>query len=164
MTDIDKETDMKDKVLRKDEATAGKTELQDVQRQDSSQEPQDNGSRQQGSRGRQQTRAIMPRVDVLEDDMGITLLADLPGVPREKLELRVEGDTLMIEGEVSQQTPENLQAIYAEVRTPSYRRAFTLSRELDSSGIEANLKDGVLRLRIPKHAHAQPRRIAIQTA
>jgi HSP20 family protein len=110
----------------------------------------------------QDTRAMLPRVDVLEDETGITLLADLPGVPREKLELKVEGDTLLIEGDVSQQLPERLEAVYAEVRVPRYRRAFTLSRELDSAHVEANLKDGVLSLRIPKVAEAQPRRIQIQ--
>jgi HSP20 family protein len=107
-------------------------------------------------------RAMMPRVDVLEDDSGITLLADLPGVPKDKLELKVEGDTLWIEGVVAQALPERLEAVYAEVRVPRYRRAFTLSRELDSARIDANLKDGVLKLRIPKQAHAQPRRIAVQ--
>ena len=58
-------------------------------------------------------------------------------------------------------TPDGLEAIYAELRAPRYRRSFTLSRELDTARIEANLKDGVLRLRIPKQAHAQPRRIAV---
>lgn len=107
-------------------------------------------------------RAMLPRVDVLEDDSGITLLADLPGVPKDKLELKVEGDTLWIEGAVAQALPEGLEAVYAEVRVPRYRRAFTLSRELDSDRIDANLKDGVLNLRIPKQAHAQPRRIQVQ--
>jgi HSP20 family molecular chaperone IbpA len=107
-------------------------------------------------------RALVPRVDVLEDAAGITLLADLPGVPKEHLELRVEGDTLLIEGTVSGLAPEQLQPVYAELRVPRYRRAFTLSRELDTGHIEANLKDGVLNLRIPKQAHAQPRRINVQ--
>jgi HSP20 family protein len=107
-------------------------------------------------------RAMIPRVDVLEDDAGITLLADMPGVPKEQLELRVEGDTLQIDGAVAQPTPEGMEPLYAEVRVPRYRRAFTLSRELDPARIEANLKDGVLSLRIPKQAHAQPRRIEVQ--
>lgn len=107
------------------------------------------------------TRALMPRVDVSEDDTGITLLADLPGVGREQLELRVEADTLHIEGHVDAAAPTGLEPVYAEVRLPRYRRAFTLSRELDASKIDAQLKDGVLRLRIPKQAHAQPRRIEI---
>jgi HSP20 family protein len=108
------------------------------------------------------TRAIVPRVDVLEDKGGITLLADLPGVPRDELDLKVDGDTLVIDATVRQDTPESLQPVYAEVRLPRYRRAFTLSSDLDTARIEANLKDGVLRLRIPKKEHAQPRRIAVQ--
>lgn len=106
-------------------------------------------------------RALTPRVDVSEDDTGITLLADLPGVAREQLELRVEADTLHIEGQVDAATPSGLEPVHAEVRLPRYRRSFTLSRELDASRIEAQLKDGVLRLRIPKQAHAQPRRIQV---
>ncbi|AKJ32204.1 Hsp20/alpha crystallin family protein [Caldimonas brevitalea] len=111
-----------------------------------------------------EVRAMVPRVDVLEDDAGITLLADLPGVSKDQLELKVDGDTLQIEGPVASATPEGLEAVYAEVRVPRYRRAFTLSRELDAGRIEATLKDGVLNLRIPKQEHAQPRRIAVQVA
>ena len=108
-------------------------------------------------------RAVLPAVDVFEDAAGITLLADMPGVPKEQLELRVEGEALLIEGAVRPLTPEGLEAVYAEVRVPRYRRRFTLSRELDTARIEAKMKDGVLTLRIPKQAHAQPRRIAVST-
>ncbi len=107
-------------------------------------------------------RAMLPCVDVWEDATGITLLADLPGVPKDKLALKVEGETLLVEGLVESPTPEHLEAVYAEVQVPRYRRAFTLSRELDSARIEASLKDGVLTLRIPKQQHAQPRHIAVQ--
>lgn len=109
----------------------------------------------------EQQRAVLPAVDVFEDASGITLLADLPGVPKDQLEIKIEGDALLIEGGVQQQTPEGLEAVYAEVRVPRYRRSFTLSRELDTARIDASLKDGVLTLRIPKQAHAQPRRIAV---
>ena len=112
----------------------------------------------------EQQRAVLPAVDVFEDESGITLLADMPGVSKEKLELKVEGDTLLIEGGVQTQTPDGLEAVYAEVRIPRYRRSFMLSRELDTTRIEANLKDGVLTLRMPKQAHAQPRRIAVTVA
>lgn len=111
--------------------------------------------------GNDALRAVLPAVDVFEDAHGITLLADMPGVPRDQLELKVEDDALLIEGGVQARTPDGLEAIYAEVRVPRYRRSFTLSRELDTTRIEANLKDGVLTLRIPKQAHAQPRRIAV---
>jgi len=109
-------------------------------------------------------RWVLPAVDVFEDETGITLLADMPGVPKDRLELKVEGDALLIEGSVQPFTPEGLEAVYAEVRIPRYRRSFSLSRELDTARIEANLKDGVLKLRIPKQAHAQPRRIAVSSA
>jgi HSP20 family protein len=108
--------------------------------------------------------ALLPRVDVREDRGGITLLADLPGVPKDKLELKVEGELLQIEGEIAPQTPENMEAAYAEVQLSHYRRAFTLSPELDTARIEAQFRDGVLRLHIPKHEHAQPRRIEIKVA
>ena len=107
-------------------------------------------------------RAVPPAVDVYEDESGITLLADMPGVPKDRLELKVEADTLSIEGQVVPATPDGLEAVYAEVRVPRYRRTFTLSRELDTSKVDASLKDGVLTLRIPKQAHAQPRRIDVQ--
>lgn len=111
---------------------------------------------------RQDTPTILPRVDVLEDETGITLLADLPGVPRDALDIHVEGDSLTIEGAVAAVTPGGMEPTYAEVRVPRYRRSFTLSRELDGGRIEAQLKDGVLRLRIPKQEHAQPRRVSIK--
>lgn len=107
------------------------------------------------------TRSMLPRVDVLEDGNGITLLADMPGVSKDQLELKVEGNTLLIEGAISAPAPQQMEAIYVEVRVPRYRRAFTLSRELDPGGIQASLKDGVLKLHIPKHEQAKPRRIEI---
>jgi len=112
----------------------------------------------------QSTPAMIPNVDVVEDDAGITISADLPGVPKDKLLLRIEGESLQIEGELVSDAPEGMEAIYAEVRLPRYRRAFTLSRELDTEKINASMKDGVLNLRIPKAEHAQPRRIEVKAA
>ena len=123
--------------------------------------PQEPAQQRGDARG-SDTRAMVPRVDVYEDDTGITLLADLPGVPKDQLELKIDGDSLSIEGQVMPSTPEGLEPVYAEVRVPRYRRVFTLSRELDAGRVEANLKDGVLNLRIPKREEAKPRRIAIQ--
>ena len=108
--------------------------------------------------------ALMPPVDVIEDSTGITLRADLPGVPRDKLSLHVEADTLTIEGEVSLALPEGMEASYAEVSVPRFRRVFTLSKELDTGKVSAELKHGVLVLRIPKAEHAQPRRIDIKVS
>ena len=112
----------------------------------------------------QRTDALIPPVDVIEDGAGITLRADLPGVPKDKLTLHVEGDTLTIEGEVSVPMPDGMEASYAEVGVPRYRRVFTLSKELDTGKVSAELKHGVLNLRIPKAEHAQPRKIDIRVS
>ena len=108
--------------------------------------------------------ALMPPVDVIEDSTGITLRADLPGVPKDKLKLQVEAGTLTIEGEVSIPMPESMEATYAEVGVPRFRRVFTLSKELDTGKVSAEFKHGVLSLRIPKAEHAQPRRIDIKVS
>ncbi|TCT06306.1 Hsp20/alpha crystallin family protein [Paralcaligenes ureilyticus] len=106
--------------------------------------------------------ALMPPVDVIEDSTGITLRADLPGVPKDGLKLQVEAGTLTIEGDVSIPMLESMEATYVEVGLPRFRRVFTLSKELDTSKVSAELKHGVLNLRIPKAEHAQPRRIDIK--
>jgi HSP20 family protein len=111
-----------------------------------------------------ETRPVAPAVDIFEDAGGITLLADMPGVSRDSLDIRLDGDTLAVEGSVQLDLPQEMRPLWAEMRVPKFRRAFTLSRELDATRIEANLKDGVLRLHVPKAAHAKPRRIEVSAA
>ena len=106
--------------------------------------------------------ALLPPVDIYEDETGFTLTADLPGVSKDRLGVKVNGDSLLIEGDVSVPAPQDMELLYAEMPASSYRRSFTLSRELDASKIEANLKDGVLKLRIPKAEEARPRKIEIK--
>lgn len=108
--------------------------------------------------------ALMPPVDVIEDANGITLYADLPGVPKEKLNLHVEADTLTIEGELALAMPDGMEATHVEVALPRYRRVFTLSKELDAGKVAAEFAHGVLKLRIPKAAHAQPKRIEVRVS
>jgi len=108
--------------------------------------------------------ALTPPVDVIEDSAGITLYADLPGVSREKLGLHVASDTLTIDAESDLSVPQGLQSNHTEVGLARFRRVFTLSKELDTGKISAELAQGVLKLRIPKAEHAQPRRISVQAA
>jgi len=105
--------------------------------------------------------ALTPPVDVIEDANGITLYADVPGVPKDKLEVHVEADTLTIEGEIALPVPEGMEATHVEVTLPRYRRVFTLSKELDAGKVGAEFSHGVLKLRIPKAEHAQPRRVQV---
>lgn len=105
---------------------------------------------------------MLPPVNVIEDSEGITLTADMPGVPKEKLSLQVEADALIIEGEVSLEIHAGMEATHVELSFPRYRRVFTLSKELDSEKVSAEFTQGVLKLRIPKAVHAQARKVEIK--
>lgn len=105
---------------------------------------------------------LLPPVDVIEDLGGITLYADLPGVAKERLNLHVEAETLTIEGEIALESPAGFEATHVEVGLPRYRRVFSLSRDLDIDRVVAEFAHGVLKLRIPKAAHAQPRKVEIR--
>jgi len=107
-------------------------------------------------------RVLRPPVDIFEDAEGITLLADMPGVSRDRLKLQVDRDALIVEGEALIEMPEAMEALYADVRSTHYQRSFALSGELDTDGIDAGLKDGVLRVRIPKRAEVRPRKIEVR--
>jgi HSP20 family protein len=107
---------------------------------------------------------LRPAVDIFEGADDITLVADMPGVSKEGLELRAERNSLVIEGGAQLNMPEGMEALYADVRSTRYRRSFALSNELDTDQINANLKDGVLTVRIPKRAELRPRRIEVQTS
>jgi HSP20 family protein len=125
------------------------------------QQPGASGSRQPTQRSES---AMRPPVDIFETSDGITLQADMPGVSKEHLNLQVEGNTLTVEGELQVKMPENMEAIYADVRSRLYRLSFVLSSELESSRVEASLKDGVLTVRIPKRAELRPRRIEVKSS
>jgi HSP20 family molecular chaperone IbpA len=87
----------------------------------------------------------------------------MPGVSKERLNVRVDANTLRLEGDIEFPLGENMQALYADVRSNRYGCTFELSNELDTAAIEANLKDGVLTVRIPKRAELRPRKIEVQS-
>ena len=111
--------------------------------------------------GHLQQRVMRPTVDIFENGQAIQLYANLPGVTESGLSLEVDGDTLSISGDISIDMPEDLKSLHADVRATRYERAFTLSDELDTAAISANLKDGVLAVSIPKREEVKPRRIEI---
>ena len=106
--------------------------------------------------------ALAPAVDISESDVGIELVADLPGVRKEGLAVKVDGTNLTIEGSAEIDVPQNLEPIYGEIRSRHFRCSFSLSRELDPSRIDAKLANGVLRMHIPKSEAARPRRIEVR--
>ena len=104
---------------------------------------------------------LRPPVDIHETADELVLRADMPGVTRERLEIRVDGNTLLIEGTIGIAPQDAMTAIYADVRSTTYRRQFSLSNELDSSSIAASLQNGVLTVKLPKRAEHKPRRIPV---
>lgn len=110
--------------------------------------------------GERALRTISPAVDIYETDKAYVLLADLPGVGPSGLDVVAERDQLIIHGRVehSSTTPD-----YREFELADYHRVFTLTEDLDTDGINATLRDGVLRVQIPKSVGVQPKKIPVQT-
>jgi HSP20 family protein len=107
------------------------------------------------------TRTIAPPVDIFETDQRFVVLADMPGVGTDGLEVTTERDTLTIRGRTDRP---NEEPDYQEFVLSDYRRTFALTEDLDLSDVSATLKDGVLRIEIAKSARLQPKRIPIQSA
>ena len=103
---------------------------------------------------------VPPRVDIFETDKAFVILADMPGVGPEGLDVEAVADTLVIRGHVRQPpTPPD----YQEFELTNYQRLFTLTEDLETEGISAALRDGVLRVEIPKSPRLQPRKIPVTT-
>jgi HSP20 family protein len=104
---------------------------------------------------------VTPAVDIFEDAQAVTLLADLPGVSRDRLEIRVQDGSLTIDAQAVLPTSPELRVSYAESRALHFARRFVVSDDFDTSRIEANLNDGVLTIRIPRREASTPRRIEV---
>lgn len=102
-----------------------------------------------------------PHVDIFETDQQITLLADLPGVAPENLTIDLRDNILTLSADVTPFESEQETELFVEYRTGRFYRQFTLSDVIDQKRIEANLKDGVLRLALPKVEKATPRTITV---
>jgi HSP20 family protein len=101
-----------------------------------------------------------PVMDIWETGEGLELAADLPGVAPEDLEVDLSGGALTISGRITP-PPAGRKALLAEFEVGHFYRQFSLSEGLDQNAITAALKDGVLRLTLPRLAPAQPRKIEI---
>ena len=111
------------------------------------------------------SRAWEPAVDIVEREDAIVLRAELPGVDRDAIEVRVENNTLILSGERKQTSVEETDTVYRKERVyGAFYRSFRLPKTVDAEKIDAGYKDGVLELKLPKIAAAQPRKIEIQVA
>ncbi|MFW6093597.1 MAG: Hsp20/alpha crystallin family protein [Pseudomonadota bacterium] len=118
----------------------------------------------EGAEAARAAQAIRPAGDIFEHEGGITLLLDMPGVSRDRLDIQTDRNALVVEGEVEIDMPQETESLYADVRSTHYRRSFTLAGEqLDTDAVEASLNAGVLRIDIPKRAEMRPRKIEVKT-
>lgn len=108
--------------------------------------------------------AFMPRADIYETEDNIIIMMDMPGVPKENVNITLEENILTIEGYVEPWQSRDYQLTYSEYRIGDYERRFTISEMIDRENIEATMKDGVLRLTLPKAQEARTRKIPIQAA
>lgn len=136
------------------------TETKELQAQEvEKQEIQTNGAERTRAR-----KAYVPRVDIYETNDEIIVLADMPGVDENSVDITLEKNVLSINGYVESDQPNNYSLAYAEYEVGDYQRSFTVSDEIDRDNIQAAVKNGVLHLHLPKAGPAKARKITVKAA
>ncbi len=116
----------------------------------------------QGGEHTRNKRVFVPRADVCETQETIFVLADMPGVNENSIDITLEKNVLTINGFMQPEAYEGLRLVYCECPNGDYRRVFLLSEEVDREGIEATVKNGVLTLVLPKSPTARARKITVK--
>jgi HSP20 family molecular chaperone IbpA len=107
---------------------------------------------------------LRPLANILEHEHGVTLLVEMPGVSKERLELQCDGKSLVVAGDIEISMPQDMDSLYADLRTTRYHREFSLSGEqLDTEAVTASLDNGLLKVEIPKRVELRPRKIEVTT-
>ena len=107
------------------------------------------------------TRAFMPNADIFETEEALTVVLEMPGADRDNINVSVENGVLTVEGRIDFAKYDGLQPVYTEYNIGHYSRSFRLSSKIDQNKIAAEMKDGVLSLKLPKIEEAKPRTIQV---
>lgn len=107
-------------------------------------------------------QVFAPAVDIFETDRAINILADMPGVDAEHLTIDLRDDTLTLRGDIAEELSQEWSSLLVEYETGTYLRRFNLSEVIDQDRIEAQMKNGVLRLVLPKVEKMTPRKITVK--
>jgi HSP20 family protein len=118
----------------------------------------------EGSERTRERPLYAPRVDIVETEDALEILADMPGVTKDSVEVTLEQRVLSIRGRADVSVPESFAPLYLEYQPGDYERSFTLSDAVDPAGIEARVRGGVLHLRLPKAGSAKRQRIEVKAA
>lgn len=116
---------------------------------------------QEGEHTRQR-RVYIPSVDILERNDDILLLADMPGVDENSVDITLEKNVLTIYGKVGSEVPENHRLYLSEYGVGDYHRVFSLTDEIDRDKIDATVKNGVLKLVLPKAETVKTKKITVK--
>lgn len=121
------------------------------------------GKKEVESRGEltQRRPVFIPAVDIFENKDSLVLIADMPGVTNDGVEIHLEDSELTMRGKVREEQ-RDVMPVYTEYRSGDYYRSFTLSNVIDQQKIEASIKDGVLKIILPKAETAKPRQITVK--
>lgn len=111
---------------------------------------------------REESRTLVPAVDIFEIEDGLAVIVDLPGVDKDHVDVNVDNNILTIKGVVDK--AEQGDPLYREYKLLDFFRQFELSDRIDQEKIRAEMRNGVLTLRLPKAEHAKPKRIAVDVA
>lgn len=106
-------------------------------------------------------RYYVPYTDIYETEDNLTVVMDMPGVQRDRVDVTVEKDVLRVEGKIDFANYEGLNPLYTEYNVGHFSRRFQLSNKIDQDKISAAMEDGVLTLVLPKAEEAKPRQIRI---
>lgn len=107
-------------------------------------------------------RVFLPAVDILESEDAIFVVADVPGVDESTVDITIEKNVLTLKGKVNFAVPEGFSLVYSEFGIGDFERVFTISNEVDREGVEATVKNGVLRLKLPKSKQALTKKVSVK--
>jgi HSP20 family protein len=107
-------------------------------------------------------RVFLPTTDIHEDEQALTVILEMPGVDRANVEIRIQDGVLSVDGRLDFSKYQGLQPLYTEYNIGNYSRSFSLSNKIDQNKIAAEMKDGVLSLKLPKVEEAKPRTIQVK--
>jgi len=116
----------------------------------------------QGGEPMTQGVLFVPEVDIAESQDGVTLMADMPGVRKENLDIDYREGVLTLTAKV-EGPPSHHRMVYQEYEVGGFQRRFTVGERIDMNKVQANLKDGVLNLFLPRAEEHKPRKIEIKS-
>jgi len=118
----------------------------------------------EGAERTRECQCFVPRADIYEVDDQLVIVMDVPGADENSIDIMLEKNILNVTANIEPAAPEGYGLAYAEYEIGDYQRSFKLSEDIDRDKIEAAIRDGVLRLYLPKSKESRTRKIGVKLA